>query len=117
MIASANTRTGVERVQCAKGVEARSWGGTGRPHFLPYPSYGTTAPGGSRETGTRRGGTTMSLLDTLFGGRKTEMIASDQALPGSDAPRFAIPANHAVLGTPIQGPFPNNLEVAFFGLG
>ncbi|HET9661798.1 MAG TPA: peptide-methionine (S)-S-oxide reductase MsrA [Thermomicrobiales bacterium] len=59
----------------------------------------------------------MSLLDTLFGGRKTEMIDADQALPGSDAPRFAIPATHAVLGTPIQGPFPQNLEIAYFGLG
>jgi peptide-methionine (S)-S-oxide reductase len=45
------------------------------------------------------------------------MIAADQALPGSDAPRFAIPATHAVLGTPIQGPFPANLEIAYFGLG
>jgi peptide-methionine (S)-S-oxide reductase len=59
----------------------------------------------------------MSLLDTLFGGRKTEMIAADQALPGSETPRFDIPRTHAVLGTPIQGPFPANLEVAYFGLG
>jgi peptide-methionine (S)-S-oxide reductase len=59
----------------------------------------------------------MSLLDSLFGGRKTEMISADQALPGSEAPRFAIPTTHAVLGTPIQGPFADNLETAYFGLG
>jgi len=59
----------------------------------------------------------VTLLDMLFGDRKTEMVGADQALRGSDRPRFDIPSTHAVLGTPIQGPFPANLEVAYFALG
>jgi len=37
--------------------------------------------------------------------------------PGRDAPAFTIPDHHAVLGTPLQPPFPEGLEVAVFGLG
>jgi len=53
----------------------------------------------------------------LFGKHKTNMIDAAQALPGSTAPRFAVPDRHAVLGTPIKPQFDSNLETAIFGLG
>jgi peptide-methionine (S)-S-oxide reductase len=36
---------------------------------------------------------------------------------GRSEPAFDIPTTHEVLGTPIQPPFPDHLEVAYFGLG
>ena len=53
----------------------------------------------------------------LFGRNKTTMIEPEKALPGRAQPAFEIPANHAVLDTPIQPPFPAGLETAIFGLG
>jgi peptide-methionine (S)-S-oxide reductase len=53
----------------------------------------------------------------LFGRHKTKMIAADEALPGRSESAFAVPNRHAVLGTPIQPPFPDGLETAVFGLG
>jgi peptide-methionine (S)-S-oxide reductase len=53
----------------------------------------------------------------LFGRNKTKMIAAGEALPGRASPGFAVPDRHAVLGTPIQPPFPDGLETAVFGLG
>ena len=41
----------------------------------------------------------------------------DEALPGRDHPTFTIPSRHAVLGTPLEGPFPEGLETAAFALG
>jgi peptide-methionine (S)-S-oxide reductase len=49
--------------------------------------------------------------------KKLEMPAPEDALPGRDAPAFAIPERHAVLGTPIQPPFPERIEAAYFALG
>ncbi len=46
-----------------------------------------------------------------------EMPAPGEALPGRDAPAFAVPERHAVLGTPIKPPFPDGIEVAYFALG
>jgi peptide-methionine (S)-S-oxide reductase len=41
----------------------------------------------------------------LFGSRtKTTMVTPEQALPGRAERPFAVPALHAVLGTPLQGP-------------
>jgi peptide-methionine (S)-S-oxide reductase len=58
------------------------------------------------------------MLDALFSGRKKmTMIAAEDALPGHPAPIFAIPNRHEVLGTPLQGPFPEGLETAYFALG
>ncbi len=45
------------------------------------------------------------------------MVTSEDALPGRDHPVYPIPARHAVLGTPIQPPFPAGFEVAIFALG
>jgi peptide-methionine (S)-S-oxide reductase len=53
----------------------------------------------------------------LFGRLKSDLPTPDQTLPGRDAPLFSVPATHAVLGTPLQPPFPEGFEVAVFGLG
>jgi peptide-methionine (S)-S-oxide reductase len=45
------------------------------------------------------------------------MVAPGEALPGRAEPAFAIPARHAVLGTPLQPPFPTGLQTAAFALG
>ncbi|OYW77736.1 MAG: peptide-methionine (S)-S-oxide reductase [Asticcacaulis sp. 32-58-5] len=49
-------------------------------------------------------------------GLKTQMISKDQALTGRPDP---IPTDdiHAVLGTPIKGPFPDGLETVVFAMG
>ena len=57
------------------------------------------------------------MLQSLFGRDKTRMVAPADALPGRAAPAFPVPDTHAVLGTPIQPPFPAHLESAIFGLG
>jgi peptide-methionine (S)-S-oxide reductase len=48
---------------------------------------------------------------------KTRMPSAEEALPGRDSPAFEIPERHAVLGTPIQPPFPEGIETAYFALG
>jgi peptide-methionine (S)-S-oxide reductase len=52
-----------------------------------------------------------------FARDKTVMVTPERALPGRPAPAFAVPERHAVLGTPLQPPFPEGLEVAYFALG
>src|SRR5215475_9189611 len=52
----------------------------------------------------------------LFG-TKSRMPTPDEALRGREERSFSIPIRHAVLGTPLEGPFPPGLEVAYFGLG
>ncbi|MDC7675505.1 peptide-methionine (S)-S-oxide reductase MsrA [Asticcacaulis machinosus] len=49
-------------------------------------------------------------------GLKTQMISKDQALTGRPDP---IPTDdiHAVLGTPIKGPFPEGLETVVMAMG
>ena len=54
--------------------------------------------------------------DQIFGHRvKNVDLAS--ALPGRDEPAFDISGTHAVLGTKMTPPFPENMEVATFALG
>jgi peptide-methionine (S)-S-oxide reductase len=53
---------------------------------------------------------------SMFGFRKTSMISAQDALPGRDTP-MPVPALHAVLGTPLEGPYPQGTEVAEFALG
>jgi peptide-methionine (S)-S-oxide reductase len=53
----------------------------------------------------------------LFSRTKTTLVTADEALPGRPERPFAVPAAHAVLGNPIEGPYPAGLEVAVFGLG
>jgi peptide-methionine (S)-S-oxide reductase len=48
--------------------------------------------------------------------RKQEMVTADQALPGRDTP-IPVAPNHVVLGTPLQPPFPDGLEVVYVAMG
>jgi peptide-methionine (S)-S-oxide reductase len=48
---------------------------------------------------------------------KTQMPSAEDAVPGREAPAFDIPERHAVLGTPLQPPFPEGIETAYFALG
>jgi peptide-methionine (S)-S-oxide reductase len=52
----------------------------------------------------------------LFTRQNPQMVTPDAALPGRSE-RMQVPARHAVLGTPLEPPFPDGLEVAEFGLG
>jgi peptide-methionine (S)-S-oxide reductase len=47
---------------------------------------------------------------------KTTMVDPGRALPGRSTP-IPVPAAHAVLGTPMQPPFPDGMEQAILGLG
>ena len=53
----------------------------------------------------------------LFSRAKTSMVSPEEALPGRATRPFAVPATHAVLGTPLEPPYPDGYEVAVFGLG
>ena len=48
--------------------------------------------------------------------RKLRIPSPDEALPGRSTP-MALPARHAVKGTPLAPPFPEGMERAIFGLG
>ncbi|HEX2259131.1 MAG TPA: peptide-methionine (S)-S-oxide reductase MsrA [Actinomycetota bacterium] len=48
---------------------------------------------------------------------KTLPIGPEQALTGRPDYAYRVPELHAVLGTPIRPPFPENLETAAFALG
>ena len=52
----------------------------------------------------------------LFGRDKTTMISPDDALPGRDEP-IAVSERHVVLGTPLQGPWPEGHEVLYVAMG
>lgn len=47
---------------------------------------------------------------------KNALPTAQQALPGRETP-MAVPAEHFVNGHTLQAPFPQGLEVAYFGLG
>ncbi|MCU1587139.1 MAG: peptide methionine sulfoxide reductase [Frankiales bacterium] len=49
-------------------------------------------------------------------GKKLDLPTPEEALPDRDAP-MAVPDRHTVLGNSLAGPFPEGLEVAYFGLG
>ena len=53
----------------------------------------------------------------LFNRSKAKPVAPSEAQPGRDQSPFAIPTTHAVLGAPIQPPFPDGLQTAVFALG
>jgi peptide-methionine (S)-S-oxide reductase len=53
---------------------------------------------------------------SIFGFRKTSMISAEDALPGRGTP-VPVPARHEVLGTALEGPYPEGTEVAEFALG
>ena len=49
-------------------------------------------------------------------GKKLDLPTPDEALPGRAEP-LRVPEQHTVLGTALTGPWPDGLEVAYFGLG
>jgi peptide-methionine (S)-S-oxide reductase len=53
----------------------------------------------------------------LFSRAKLTLPAPDGALPGRQGYAFDLAATHAVLGTPLLGPWPIEMERAYFGLG
>ena len=53
----------------------------------------------------------------LFGSVKSRMIQPDEALAGRAERPYDVPAVHAVLGTPLEGPVPEGYEEIYFGLG
>jgi peptide-methionine (S)-S-oxide reductase len=53
----------------------------------------------------------------LFGRVKPSPVSADRALPGRAQRPYDVPALHTVLGNPIEGPFPEGLEVAYFAMG
>src|SRR6201991_4279330 len=53
----------------------------------------------------------------LFSSRsKLTLPSAEDALPGRDT-AIPVTSDHTVLGTPLTGPFPEGIEVAYFGLG
>jgi peptide-methionine (S)-S-oxide reductase len=50
-------------------------------------------------------------------GEKVQMVTKDAALAGRPRRLFPIPATHAVLGSPMEPPFPAGTELALFALG
>jgi peptide-methionine (S)-S-oxide reductase len=59
----------------------------------------------------------LSLGDMIFGRHKTDLVDEADALPGRPNRPFAVSPTHAVLGTPIEGPFPAGLEQVVLGMG
>ncbi|MCC9622756.1 peptide-methionine (S)-S-oxide reductase MsrA [Thalassospira sp. MA62] len=53
---------------------------------------------------------------SVLAAEKPAMPTAETALPGRDE-KMPVPPAHAVNGNPITGPFPENLEVAVFGMG
>ena len=53
----------------------------------------------------------------IFGMSKSRMVDPDGALPGRSTPVLPAPAKHAVLGTPITGPWPEGAQVIDLGMG
>ena len=53
----------------------------------------------------------------LFSRDKLRIPTEDEALPGRDAPAFAVPERHFVLGTPIQPPFPEGTAQLVVAMG
>ncbi len=56
------------------------------------------------------------MLEFLFR-NKTQMVTAEQALEGRGARPFALSSRHAVLGTTLEGPWAEGLEVAHFAMG
>ena len=59
----------------------------------------------------------LGKLMTMLNPEKSRMVTPDEALPGRSEPGFEVPDTHAVLGTPLQPPFPEGIETAYFALG
>jgi len=49
--------------------------------------------------------------------RELRLPTPQEAPPGRAAPAYAVPERHTVLGTALQGPYPDGFEVGDFALG
>jgi peptide-methionine (S)-S-oxide reductase len=57
-------------------------------------------------------------VPVLFGSTyKTRMITPDEALPGRATTPYLVPETHAVLGTPLKGPWPEGTQVLYVAMG
>ncbi|WP_170140972.1 peptide-methionine (S)-S-oxide reductase MsrA [Allonocardiopsis opalescens] len=52
----------------------------------------------------------------MFGAAKSRMVDASDALPGRAEP-ITVPGRHEVLGTPLDGPYPEGTEIADFAMG
>jgi peptide-methionine (S)-S-oxide reductase len=50
-------------------------------------------------------------------GRKSTMPTREEALPGRAERPYAVNPTHVVLGTPIEGPWPDGAQVLYVGMG
>ena len=57
------------------------------------------------------------MFESMFGSLKSTMVAPERALAGRSQPIFTVPPTHAVLGTALQGPWPEGTAVLYLGLG
>ena len=57
------------------------------------------------------------VTPVLFAKDKSRLVDPADALPGRPERPFEVPATHFVLGTPLEGPFPDGLAMAIFGMG
>jgi peptide-methionine (S)-S-oxide reductase len=54
----------------------------------------------------------------LFGSRlKSTMVTREDALPGRAVRPYPVPTTHAVLGTPLEGPWPDGTQVIYVAMG
>ncbi len=54
----------------------------------------------------------------MFGTRaKTTLPTAETALPGREHRLYAVPARHEVLGSPLEGPWPEGTEVLYVAMG
>src|SRR3954451_25078106 len=59
----------------------------------------------------------LGKLMTRLNPEKAQMPTAEEALPGCSEPAFGVPERHAVLDAPLQPPFPDGIETAYFALG
>jgi peptide-methionine (S)-S-oxide reductase len=59
---------------------------------------------------------THERLDDMFLRQKATMITPDKALQGRTV-EMPVADRHTVLGTPLRGPWPAGMQVAYFGMG
>ncbi|MCE1179171.1 peptide-methionine (S)-S-oxide reductase MsrA [Actinomycetota bacterium] len=54
----------------------------------------------------------------MFGlGKRTTLPTPEEALPGRPERPYAVPVTHEVLGTPLEGPWPEGTETLYVGMG
>ncbi len=59
----------------------------------------------------------LGKLMSMLNADKTQMVTAEDALPGRSEPAYQVPETHAVLDTPLQPPFPEGIQVAYFAMG